>query len=427
MAFRLGWWRLGYGHRSSRDVERDTRRRRAHHALRPGRIRLLTPAKAGLALFLLALPTTGSSRQQAAPPRDLVASDVVASDTVEVVAGPRYAAGPLQRFLFGSGWRELWTTPIRVPILDLPRTAGGLRPVVRGGGFQTRSLEFASDDGREFRFRSVDKDASQRLSPGVRLPAIVGMVRDQTSALHPAGALVAAGLAAAAGIPHVVPTLVVMPDDPSLGQFRQEFAGMLGILEEHPAQRPHGLPDRFGFRRVVETDTLLPPAGPAPRGIDAREYLAARLLDLYLNDWDRHEGNWLWVTSDTAQPYRWLAIPKDRDQVFASYGGVVLAIARAFVPKLVPFTGDYHLKGLTANAADLDRRILGALPMTVWDSLTRVLVTRLNDAAVESALRRMPAPYYRLSRDELITKLRARRERLPAAARAWARMVASPD
>jgi hypothetical protein len=372
-------------------------------------------------LFVLLLCPAGAFAQEraAVPTRD-----IAVGASIEVVAGPRYGASALHRLLFGTGWRALWTTPIRVPVLDIRRTAGGLRPLKRGGGSQTRSLELASGDGREFRFRSVVKDPSQNLPARIRWPGIVSLVRDQTSALHPAGALVAASLARAAGIPHVIPQLVVMPDDPALGPFRAEFAGVLGLLEERPAPGADRKPDRFGFRAVLETDSLLPRLGNGrPGGVDVREYLAARLLDLYLNDWDRHQGNWLWGTRDSVPPHRWLAIPKDRDQVFASYDGLMLAMARVFVPKLVSFTDDYQLRGLTVNAKALDARMLGGLPPAAWDSVAGALASRLSDAAVERGLREMPEPYYRMSRAELTETLRKRRAKLPAAAREWARAL----
>ena len=380
----------------------------------------LRPAQgAVLALLVLVRPNAASPQQPAVvEPRG-----IVTGDTVRVVAGSRYRAGAVHRFLFGAGWRDLWTTPIAVPVLDLTHTAGGLRPVARGGGFQTRSLELVGAGGRQFRFRSVDKDPSQTLPARLRWPGIVSLVRDQTSALHPASAVAAASLARTAGLPHLVPCLVVMPDEPALGAFRQDFGGMLGLLEERPAPT-NGRPGGFGFRDVEDTDTLLARLRTEPAGrIDATHYLAARLLDFYLNDWDRHEGNWLWGTRDAVAPRRWLAIPKDRDQAFASYDGLVLALFRAFVPKLLPFTGDYRLRGLTANARALDRQILSGLPPAVWDSVALALVVRLSDAAVDTALRRMPAPYYRLSEAEIAEKLRQRRAGLPAAARAWSRLL----
>ena len=66
-----------------------------------------------------------------------------------------------------------------------------------------------------------------------RLPAdapVDDLVQDGISAAHPFGALVAAPLLDAVGVLHVDPQLRVMPDDPRLGEFRAEFAGMLARL-----------------------------------------------------------------------------------------------------------------------------------------------------------------------------------------------------
>jgi hypothetical protein len=365
-----------------------------------------------LLLLLAALSPVASAAQ----------TPIVVSDSVPVVAGARYAAGALQRELFGRGWRDLWTAEIRVAVLDIDRTGGGLRPVERGGGFQTRSLEMEGENGSAFRFRSVDKDPSQSLSWWSRLPGLGEMIRDQTSALLPGGALVAAELATAAGIPHSIPHLVLMPDHPRLGHFRGEFGGMLGILEERhsPAQSE---PDRDGFLHVIDTDTLevFLRATPRSSSVDQREYLAARLLDFYLNDWDRHAGNWLWGTRNAEPPRLWVAIPKDRDQAFANYGGTVVELVRRFVPKLLAFTTEYQLEGLSVNAKGLDDSFLRGLPPPVWDSVAAVLATRLSDAAVERAIRKLPEPYSRLGGEELARTLRERRAGLPAAARAWAR------
>jgi hypothetical protein len=55
------------------------------------------------------------------------------SDTAVVVPGARYGASWLHRFLFGGQWRDEWTTPVRVEILDLGSFDGGLEPVRRAG------------------------------------------------------------------------------------------------------------------------------------------------------------------------------------------------------------------------------------------------------------------------------------------------------
>ncbi len=122
--------------------------------------------------------------------------------------------------------------PFRCRCSTFGAFAGGLKPVSKGGGQQTKSLLLQARDGREFFFRSVDKDPSATLPAELR-PTVAGdVVRDQTSSALPTAPLVVGPLLEAAGIPHGSSRLYVLPDDPLLGEFRTEFAGLMGFLEE---------------------------------------------------------------------------------------------------------------------------------------------------------------------------------------------------
>ena len=153
---------------------------------------------------------------------------------VEVVTpGPGYSAGWFARLLLGEQWRDMWITPVEVPVLDLHTFDGGLRPQRRGGGLQTRNLRLKSGNGHAWVFRSVDKDVSGLLDADTRASIFGDILQDLTSTIHPGGALVVDPLLDTAGVMHAHPQLAVMPDDPELGEFRKAFAGMLGLLEEH--------------------------------------------------------------------------------------------------------------------------------------------------------------------------------------------------
>src|SRR5688500_704138 len=114
---------------------------------------LRSPALACLAVAMLAVPLTLSAQTVTPSP-----SPAPPAARRTVVAGPAYKAGGLHRLLLGNHYRSVWTAPIDVPVLDLGTHAGGLTPKRKGGGKQTKSLSFAAGDGREFKFRSVDKD-----------------------------------------------------------------------------------------------------------------------------------------------------------------------------------------------------------------------------------------------------------------------------
>ncbi len=66
--------------------------------------------------------------------------------TVTVAPGARYRAGWLYSFFLGAHWREAWTTPVEVPVLDLEAFDGGLRPDRPGGGMETTNLHFTTSD-----------------------------------------------------------------------------------------------------------------------------------------------------------------------------------------------------------------------------------------------------------------------------------------
>ncbi|HEV2147488.1 MAG TPA: hypothetical protein VGR37_08795, partial [Longimicrobiaceae bacterium] len=348
-------------------------------------------------------------------------------DSATVVAGEHYRAGALHTFLLGHGYRDLWTAPVRVPVLEPDTFAGGLTVLREGGGFSTRSLRMQGADGREYVFRSVDKDVSQGFGPEMRGTLAAWIVQDQVAAKHPAAALAVPPLLDAAGVLHAAPRLFVMPDHPFLGEHRERYAGMLGMLEERPDGGEDGEGGFRGAVRVSGTGRMLEllEESPAHR-VASRAFLTARLMDLFLGDWDRHEDQWRWARFDVDGVHLWHPVPRDRDNAFVDHRGVVIAVAREAFPRMIRFRSEYpDVFGLTVHATPLDRRLLAELPRAVWDSTAAALRERLTDEVIDSALARIP-PEYRAHREgEMRRILRARRDRLPGVAAEFYAQLAS--
>ncbi len=330
------------------------------------------------------------------------------ADSTTVVPGPHYRAGGLTRTLFGKDYRPLWTTPIRVPTLDLQRFAGGIHPTEEGGGEQTRSLRFKNSAGREFQFRSVDKDAAGALPEELRETFIAGIVRDQASSGHPAAALIVAPLLEAAGLLHAPPVLVRMPNDTLLGQFREKFAGMLGTIEERPDSGFAGSTDVEGTEDLFERLNKDPEVR-----VHRTEYLAARLIDFLVGDWDRHRDQWRWARVDSL----WRPIPRDRDAAFTRYDGWFVSLARLVVPKLQNYDREIpSLGGLTRNGIDLDRRLLAGVERASFDSVAAALQECLTDSVLAEAVRSMPAEFSADHKTWILTAMKGRRGELKEAA-----------
>lgn len=366
-----------------------------------------------------ALPAQDSARQESA---GYVAFTQKRTDFVTVAAGERYAAGGLERALLGARYRDLWITPIQVPVLDLASYAGGLTPDELGGGQQTSSLHFESGDGREFTFRSVDKDPTEAMPEPFRGTVVNRLVQDGISSMNPSGALVAAALLEGAGVLHAEPRLVIMPDHPRLGEHRKEFAGMLGFIELRPG-------DGFaGAGEVVDTDDLFERLreGSTHR-VDAAAFLAARLMDHVMGDWDRHPDQWRWAAYPSEAGRVWRPIPRDRDQAFVRFDGLLTSVARKANPKLVTFGPEYpgDLVGFTWNGRELDRTLLTPLDAADFDSVAAAIRTALTDSVISAAVDRMPATYRDRWGEWMVDALRRRREALPEHARRYYRFLAS--
>ena len=351
------------------------------------------------------------------------ADAVPASETrVEVVTpGPGYGAGWFRRLLLGEQWRDLWTTPVEVPVLDLQGFDGGLRPQRRGGGLQTRNLRLKSGNGHAWVFRSVDKDVSGLLDPDTRASIFGDILQDLTSTIHPGAALVVPPFLDAAGVMHAHPQLAVMPDDPELGEFRAMFVGMLGLLEERDEA------SEVGVDKLKTTLDVFVRLETRPKDeVDSRNYLRARLVDVLVGDWDRHLDQWRWARFDEDGRTVWRPIPRDRDQAFSRFGGILPSVAEYYTKQLAGFGESYPpMDKLTFSGRFTDRRFLVWLDRGTWESETADLVGKITDEVISNAVRQLPSAMYAKGGAELERLLRARRDGLVAASRDYYRLLAS--
>jgi hypothetical protein len=349
------------------------------------------------------------------------ASEQGAADTVVATPGPEYHASWPFRVFFGGPWRDDWTTSIRARKLDLSTFDGGLTPVRKGGGQQTSSLHLKSANGHTWSFRSVDKDPRRAMDEETRKSLFADLMRDVTSTAHPTAALVVAPLLEAAGVLHATPELFVMPDDPRLGEFRGEFAGMLGALEQRPGR------GFAGADKVLHTYELFARMDARrDEPVDARAYLRARLVDVFVGDWDRHAAQWRWLRFEEGGRRVWRPVPLDRDQAFARFDGAFPAIAEYYLKQFASFGDEYPaIDKLTFSARYTDRRFLAALEEADWRDVTSDVVARLTDDVIAGAVRQLPPEIYARDRERLERALRARRDALPSASRDFYRLLAA--
>ncbi|NJB84359.1 hypothetical protein GGR26_000104 [Lewinella marina] len=369
-------------------------------------------------------------------PTDTVASPELvspATPNVQVAAGPQYRRTALGEWFLGRHYRDVWTTEVEVPVLRLSEAYGGLQPVREGGGRQTTSLVLQAPGGESYAFRSVDKDPSGTFSYELRNTLIGDAVRDQTSSGHPYGGLIVAPLLDEIGILHATPTLYSLAPDPRLGDYNATFGNMLGTLEIRP-QGPSGKLGRegtFGADEVLKSFELFRERFDDQEvRIDGGEFVRARLFDLLIGDWSKHEDNWKWARYAEGDIDRIRPIPRDRDNAFSRLDGFFpwLASRRWAVPNLEHFGfAPPDVRSLTFQARHMDRLLLSGIPRDAYREQAAAIQSALTDEVLARAVAMVPAPAadgrpaekYQREQGVLLEKLKRRRDDLPAYADAY--------
>jgi hypothetical protein len=360
-----------------------------------------------LALCALVAPALAVAEEAA----QATSSPTPAKQTI--VAGKEFGRGGHWRFWFGEGYRKAWTAPVDIPVLDLAAEAGGLTPLRQVGGFQTEGLAMKGANGRGYTFRKLEKHPERVLPKEWQDSELRAVTIDQTSAAHPAATVIIGSLARATGIRFYGSRLAVMPDDPALGEFRKTFGGTVGTFDEYIT------PGYQGITEIVSTFDLWKKwreGGPENR-VDSRAFLKARLFDLAVGNWDRHQAQWRWARVP-GQPL-WEPLPEDADQAFTRYEGTAMAAARFAVPRFMRYSGEYpkRIEGLTTNNYDVTRWLLADVEWPVFEEVARELKAQMTDAVIDDAMHQMPAEWYAIDGAQMTKDLRQRRDGIVAYAR----------
>jgi type VI protein secretion system component Hcp len=326
-------------------------------------------------------------------------------DSIKIAIEPVYnTVSKTHQFLLGDNYRKLWATPVTLRIFHLTKEKGGLTILQPGGGMQTKSLRLQDPTGQEWVLRTIQKYPERVLPPNLRETIAKDIVQDQISDEHPFASLTVPIMAAALGVPHANPEIVYVPDDPTLGKYRKDYANQVFLFEEREPLDASKTDNTGKAQDKLQDDN--------DNRVDQKLVLRARLLDMLLGDWDRHEDQWRWerVKNDTGIVYK--PVPRDRDQVYYYSTGVLPWLVSRYL--LMAKFQDFHerirsISRWNLNARNFDRYFLNGLSQQDWEEQIAYVQSKLTDQLINQALMKMPADIYQLSGKTIQQKLIARR------------------
>ncbi|GAA4306945.1 metallophosphoesterase [Mucilaginibacter gynuensis] len=341
--------------------------------------------------------------------KEVAKAKPIAGDSTVVKIRPEYNnVSGFHKSLFGKNYREEWAAATKLPVIRISQIAGGLKPTQLGGGYQSKSLRLVDKSGKEWVLRSVEKSPEKVLPPELQETFAKDWVNDAMSAQHPYSALIVPPLAEAAGVPHANPIIGIVSADDNLGKYADTFTNMICLLEE---REPAG--DSKNTIKMIKDLNK-----DNDNTYDSREFLRARMLDLLIGDWDRHEDQWRWIHKEKDGKTTYTAVPRDRDQVLYTNEGLLPSIAS--LPFVVPTLQGFDSDIPSVKWSIFKTRFLNMYPAThfslkEWMQMANEFVAAETDAVLEAGLRRLPESAYKLRHDELLKTLKERRAHIPEA------------
>jgi Omp85 superfamily domain len=332
------------------------------------------------------------------------------TDSASAPASTKFKNNSSRKFWMGSNYRNEWLAQVKAPIINLSTEKGGLKPVKLGGGKQSKTLRMEDPNGRQYSLRLIEKFITAKTLPAdLQSQAAEDLVADGVSASYPYAALSVPALSEAAGVPYNKVKLVYIPDDPILGEYKNDFKNKLAYFEERLPESVKKGEDSYDVAVKLKEDN--------DDNIDQRAVLRARILDLFIMDFDRHEDQWQWGSIDKDKGKTYFPIPRDRDQAFFINQGLVPGIAKApwVVPQLEGFKPEAkNINRFNFAARNFDRFFLTELNEQDWKKEVDEFIPKMTDEVIEKAINAQPKEIRSISGDKIIKTLKERRKYLAA-------------
>ncbi|MGA9291594.1 MAG: BamA/TamA family outer membrane protein [Ignavibacteriaceae bacterium] len=327
---------------------------------------------------------------------------------IEIVPDKNFNISGFRKFFLGNDWRKLWTTPFKIQILNLNNFYGGLLPVQKLSGYDSRSILFRSKKGNLWKFSSLKFDPERIFPKGVVENLSDRTLLDQISIINPFAPLVMNSIVNGIDSSNKSTLLVFIPDNSSLGKYQNEFGGLPGFLKNQ-----NGCIDQMDSSDIIDTYSLLKKieSGRDER-VDSKKFLEERLIDIFSGDWNRGPEKWCWKRNEKENGVTWIPVPKERTLAFSKIDGLFGKSGVVLVPQLCSFNRDYpDIKKITYSARYLDRKILTGIDKNTWDSVTNDLYLKLSDSLIINSVNKMPLGIT-VESDKLKEDLIARRNNL---------------
>lgn len=350
--------------------------------------------------------------------------------TTQIYTSEEVKTTKSQRFFWGERYRKYYGTKVTAPTVNLDTLFGGMTPIRKGGGHQSKSLRLKSKDGREFVMRALRKSGTKYLQAVAFKDEYVEgqydgtgvekLILDVFTGSHPYAPFTIGTLSDAVGIYHTNPVLYYIPKQNALGKYNEDgFGDELYMIEERTTSGHENVASFGNAKKMFSTNDLYKKLRKNSRtSVDQKAYIRARLFDMLIGDWDRHGDQWRWPEfKDENGNKLYRPIPRDRDQAFSVMDdGFLLGFATTIEPTvrlLKKYSEELKSpKWMNVEPFPLDLTLTGESDEADWVAQAVYIQKNLTDEAIDKAFTFFPDEVKDKTIIEIKKKLQGRRKQL---------------
>ncbi|NAW51163.1 BamA/TamA family outer membrane protein [Elizabethkingia argentiflava] len=340
-------------------------------------------------------------------------------------------------WLWGKHYRKYYSLPIQAKTGRLDSLKGGLSPVRAGGGNQSNSLRLIADNQQEYAMRGIKKSAIRFLNAVAFKNETFGselegsftekFLFDFYTTAHPYTPFGIGNLSEKINIYHANPLLYYIPKQKKLESFNKNYGDELYMMEERFSGSPEDLKLLGGATQTLNTEQMMKNLRKSEKyRVDIQSYIRARLFDMLLGDWDRHADQWRWAEYKRGDSISYKPIPKDRDQAFSKYDGILLKIIMQMPPlrHMQSFKEKIrNIKWFNREPYPLDLALLKTATQEDWQKEAKYIQQQLTDEAIEHAFDHLPPEVQDATLKDIQQKLKIRRNKINQYAKAYHRFL----
>ncbi|WP_424492940.1 metallophosphatase [Salinimicrobium sp. GXAS 041] len=341
----------------------------------------------------------------------------------------------LHKWIWGNNYRDLYSTQIEAPVLNIDTIAGNLRPLKEGGGQQSRSLRFIGENDHEYTIRALRKSPIRFLQANVAKENYIGDFLENTTiersladfytTAHPYAPFAISPLSDEIDLYHVKPQIYYIQKQESLGIHNLDYGDELYMLEPHVGDENKNVASFGKPDDIISTkDMLLEIREDKDARVDEKAYIKARLFDMMVGDWDRHQDQWRWSMFEQENGNEvYYPIARDRDQAFSKYDGALIALVKLSMPNLRKMQSYKknikNLKRFNWSGYPLDQSFIRTATWEDWKGQVEYLQRNLTDEVIESSFAELPDEIKGQNIENIKSTLKYRRDHLLETAEAY--------